>query len=90
MRVACLPVVVSLVHNYTDIDEYTEEGLAHSQNIQQCVSILLNKGSMTVDSRDGQGLTPLHWAIQLPSEYMKDFITLSTVIRFQAFVVHSI
>ena len=58
-----------MYHNYADIDEYTEEGLAHSQNIQQCVSVLLSKGGVTVDCRDGQGLTPLHWAIQLPSEY---------------------
>ena len=50
-----------------DIEEYTEEVVAHSQNVQQCVSVLLDKG-VPVDCRDAQGRAPLHWAAQLPSE----------------------
>ena len=50
-----------------DIEEYTEESVAHSQNVQQCVSVLLDKG-VPVDCRDAQGRAPLHWAVQLPSE----------------------
>ena len=51
-----------------DIEEYTEENVVHSQNVRQCLSILLDKG-VPVDCRDAQGRTPLHWACQLPSKY---------------------
>ena len=60
---------ILLLSYCADIDVYTEEGLARSQNVQQCVNVLLSKEGVTVDCRDGQGLTPLHWALQLPSEY---------------------
>ena len=54
-----------------DVEEYTEEGLAHSQNVQQCVSVLLDK-RVPVDCQDAQGRTPLHWAVQLPSKCTTD------------------
>lgn len=54
-----------------DVEEYTEEGLAHSQNVQRCVSVLLDKG-VSVDCQDAQGRTPLHWAAQLPSKCTTD------------------
>ena len=43
--------------------------MAHSQNVQQCVSVLLDKG-VPVDCQDTQGRTPLHLAVQLSSEYI--------------------
>jgi ankyrin repeat protein len=55
------------------IEEYTEEGLAHSQNVQQCVSVLLDKG-VPVDCQDPQGRTPLHCAVQLPSKSTTDTV----------------
>ena len=48
-------------------EEYTEEGLVHSQNAQQCVYVLLEK-RVPVDCQDAQGCTPLHYAAQLPSK----------------------
>ena len=56
-----------------DIEEYTEEGLVHSQNAQQCVYVLLDKG-VPVDCQDAQGRTPLHYAAQLPSKCTSDMV----------------
>ena len=55
------------INTFTDVEEYTDEGLTFSQNVQQCVAVLLDKG-VSVDCQDSQGLTPLHWALQLPSK----------------------
>lgn len=56
-----------------DVEEYTEEGLIHSQNVQQCVSVLLDNGVL-VDCQDTQGHTPLHYAAQLSSKYIRDMV----------------
>ena len=46
---------------------YTEEAALQSQNVLECLRILIERGA-PVDCRDGGGMQPLHWALQFPCE----------------------
>ena len=50
--------------------EYTDEAQIHSVNMQECLKLILEWGG-DVECRDAQGMTPLHWALQFPSQCNK-------------------
>ena len=47
--------------------DYTKEAHIHSQNMQECLRLILEWNG-DVASQDAQGMQPLHWALQFPSE----------------------
>ena len=53
-----------------------EGGVARSQRVLQCVEILLQNGAV-VTATDDQGMQPLHWAFQYPSNIAVATILLS-------------
>ncbi len=46
-------------------DLYDEGQQLKAQNVQECLRMLLERGA-SVECRDGQGMQPLHWALQFP------------------------
>ena len=48
--------------------------MVYSQNVQQCISVLLDKG-VPVDCQDTQGCIPLHYAAQLPSKCTRNMVS---------------
>ena len=50
------------------LTEYTDEAQIHSVNMQECLKLILERGG-DVTCCDANGMTPLHWALQFPSQY---------------------
>ena len=56
--------------------EYTEEAQLHSVNMQECLRLILERGG-DVTCYDAQGMTPLHWALQFPSQCAPNTIMIT-------------